>query len=195
METNLVGMWASLSRAYEIALLGGFSIKVVYEPDYIEGADDYKKIKEFFKGAEFSADGDILIQIVKPDIRTLERESETLSDILKRVEVAKGYDIPTKHESDVYKTLLKSAFERLNLSINNKDMINEIAKVIAQLEGSKEIQTVHVAESLHYNMPVDGKLIIAENDHYSFGYGIKIARTDMYEDDIIDAIEYLKSLL
>ena len=192
MNTIVLRLWVNLSRAYEIALLGGFSIRVMIDEDYPEGFDDYQKIKDFFKGVEFSADGDMVVQIVKPD--KYDTIGETMADVLGRVEVSKGNDMPNRFESTTCDTLLNTATDKLSLSYNDRDMIVEFAKAIAQLEGSKNIKAVHIAEGIHYKA-FDETLINVEGNYLTFGYGINIARTALDRGDITNAIKHLESLL
>ena len=194
MNTNLFPLWVGLSRAYEIALLGGFSIRVMIDKDYTEGFDDFQKIKEFFKGVEFSADGDIIIQIEKPKTYNSKIIGETMADVLGRVEVAKGNKTPKRFESTACDVLLNNATDKLNLSYNDRHMIVEFAKTIAQLEGSENIKAVHIAEGIHYKY-FDGSLINVEDNCLTFGHGINIVRTELYREDIIRAIKHLESLL
>lgn len=194
MTTNLFPLWVGLSRAYEIALLGGYSIRVMIDEDYPEGFDDYQKIKDFFKGVEFSADGDMILQIVKPKTYNSKIIGETMADVLGRVEVAKGNDTPNRFESTTCDTLLNTATDKLSLSYNDRDMIVEFAKAIAQLEGSKNIKAVHIAEGIHYKA-FDETLINVEGNYLTFGYGINIARTALDRGDITNAIKHLESLL
>ena len=194
MTTNLFPLWVGLSRAYEIALLGGFSIRVMIDEDYTEGFDDFQKIKEFFKGVEFSADGDIVIQIEKPKTYNSKIIGETMADVLGRVEVAKGNKTPNRFESTTCDVLLNNATDKLNLSYNDRDMIIEFAKTIAQLEGSENIKAVHIAEGIQY-IHFDGSLINVEGNYLTFGYGIRIARTRLRRGDITNAIKHLESLI
>ena len=191
---NLVGLWANLSRAYEIALLGNFSIKIVFDKEYIQGFDDYKNIKSFYKDVIFSKDGDMTVCIYKPDYTQNRINYETLEDILVRVNRAKGNSLPTDFINDNCNVLLKTATERLGFSYSKKEKVIEIAKIIAQLDNSREIEVQHISEAIHYNC-VDDTVCIAEDKSISFGYGITITKSEINFEDINNAINYLKSLL
>lgn len=47
-------------------------------------------------------------------------------------------------------TLLKNAMEKLGLSARAYDRIQKVARTIADLEGSPEIENVHLSEAIHY---------------------------------------------
>ena len=189
---NLIGCWVNLSRAYEIAILGDFSIQVMYDVEY-NAINDYKLIKEFFNRCTFCFSGDLIVEIHKPqNLVGLKRgQFETLEDIDKRIEKAKRNTIPTEYDSESCNQLFKTAIDRLDLDLKTIGNIERIAKVIAQLEGTKKILTQHLAEAIQYNVPQNG--INAESQAKTFG-GIIIPMAGLKTYDIQEAIEYLKSL-
>lgn len=191
---NLVGLYENLSRVYEIALLGNFSIKVVFDKEYIQGFDDYESIKDFYKDVSFCKDGDMAVEIYKPDYTKNSIKYETLEDIINRVNQAKENSLPTDFKNDSCNALLKTATKRLGLSYSKTKKAIEIAKVIAQLDGSKMIEVHHLAEAIQYNH-VDGTVCVAEEKSISFGYGITITKSEIDREDITNAINYLNSLI
>jgi magnesium chelatase family protein len=54
------------------------------------------------------------------------------------------------HINSACQQLLKTAMERLNLSARAYDRIIKVSRTIADLSGSKEIETEHLAEAIQY---------------------------------------------
>ncbi len=188
---NLTGLWCNVARAYEIALLGNYSIQVVFDKTYKEGFEDYQTIKEFFNEVPFNIGG-LQVEITKPDYQQ-KTQWEEKTDILARVYAAKMRELPTAFKSSGCDHLLKVAAERLNLSFAKVENIKSVAAVIAQLAGSKEIAVEHIAEAIHYHS-YNGECVTAESKSFKFG-DIIIPLTEQSELDIHAAIEHLQELL
>lgn len=54
------------------------------------------------------------------------------------------------HVDDTGQTLLKNAMEKLSLSARAYDRILKVSRTIADLDGSPDIKTDHLAEAIHY---------------------------------------------
>jgi hypothetical protein len=197
--TNIIGLWVNLSRVYEIAKLGGLSIKVVFDKEYINGFNDYELIKAFYKDVKFCSDGDIIFELTPPEINTYpsrKNQFETLQDIEKRIEKAKANVLPTEFNSDSCHILLKTAVNRLNFSLSDTEKVKEIAGIIAQMDGTDKIQVEHIAEAVQYKAISSwGNYCNAENKSILFGTGIEISLTELDSTDVEKAIEYLQNLI
>ncbi|MFA7628737.1 MAG: hypothetical protein WCY37_05030 [Candidatus Dojkabacteria bacterium] len=199
---NLTGLWPNLSRAYEVAKLGGLTITITYpRHDYVGAEEDYQRIKEYYKDVEFVADGDIWIKIYKP--RSYEDTGyEGLNVIHERVKAAMSNQVPERTDSSS-EELLKSGIQRLNFSVKSVEIIRKVSAIIAQLEGCDTINAHCMAEAMNYmiNFNHEDTLVLAETNTLKFGDYISIKQdgiNSMYADEeknIKKAIEYLKSLL
>lgn len=151
---NLIALWPNLSRAYEVALLGGFSLDIVANKDYKCADADYKRIKEFFNDVPYSREG-ISFEMYKPDSYSGDQKCEGIEEVRKRVEAARQNEKPATFSNNSSTALLKTAEKRFNLSLDDYDCIISLASTIAQLSGSDTIQIEHTAEAIMYKAPLE----------------------------------------
>jgi len=194
---NIIGLWCNLFRAIEIAKTGEYSVSIHFAEDYKNGFDDYRSIKSFCKGwfDNFVSDGDIKIEIVKPQSYEQKGKCETLEDISTRVEKSLQFQKPELKLCDSSEILLKTATQRLDLSLSQVEKIKQIAVTIAQMDFSKTIQAQHIAESIQYSYVYNDTGYNAESESKMFGDMIQIKLGEIDSDTIKSAIEYLNGLL
>jgi hypothetical protein len=158
---NVCGIYSNLSRAYEIALLGGFKIRLIKSnniDDHIPKDIDLDLIKSFFAGVEFTdkeSDLDSVILHIEVTIPSFDmvittRKCENVNDIFRRVNDAQANELPIFKLSESGRALLKTAYERLKLTLNELDSIATTSQVISRLHGSKEIKLEYLAEAIQY---------------------------------------------
>ena len=195
--TNIIGLWCNLFRAVEIAKTGGYSVSIHFDQEYKNGFDDYKIIKDFCKGwfDNFVSDGDLKIEIVKPHSYERKGKWETLEDISARIEKSLQFQKPELKLCDASESLLKTATQRLDLSLSQVEKIKQVAITIAQMDLSKTIQAQHIAESIQYSFVYNDTGYNAESKSKMFGDMIQIKLGEIDSDTIKSAIEYLNRLL
>jgi hypothetical protein len=191
---NLMGKWVGFERAYQIALVGNFSIRVIYNNKYKNGIEEYQLVKEFFKDAKYSSDGELTVELYEPSSYT--PGGISYKDLVDEVSKFKGKAHPTVFRNSSCDVLLKNAKDRLELSLNAEQMVRKVAGVIALIDGSKDIAPEHVAEAIQYRHEYlfEGYYTAEDGDKW-FGKGIRISPAELYSSDIEEAIEYLKSKL
>jgi len=99
-----------------------------------------------------------------------DRQEETSAQVRSRVEKARSLQLARFKNTRVFfnarmsgkmlkefcrltdagKAMIKAAFSDLNLSARSHDKILKIARTIADLDGSNQIQEQHLSEALHY---------------------------------------------
>ena len=195
--TNIIGLWCNLFRAVEIAKTGGYSVSIHFDQEYKNGFDDYKIIKDFCKGwfDNFVSDGDLKIEIVKPHSYERKGKWETLEDISARIEKSLQFQKPELKLCDASESLLKTATQRLDLSLSQVEKIKQVAITIAQMDLSKTIQAQHIDESIQYSFVYNDTGYNAESKSKMFGDMIQIKLGEIDSDTIKSAIEYLNRLL
>jgi hypothetical protein len=164
-ESTVCGLFSNLSRAYEIALLGGFKIRLIKSnnvDDRYLSSNDLIILSNLFAGVDFIFEDDfedieldsivIHIELNMPDFNSIisVRNCETVNDIFKRVNDAQRNILPEFKLSESGKALLSTGFNRLKLDLNQLNSIVEISRAIARLAGSKEIKLEYLAEAIQY---------------------------------------------
>ena len=197
---NLTGVFPNLSRAYEIALLGGHSITVTYSAvlfNYPQASEDYSEIKKYFNKVKFVGDGEIWIEILKPKNYNDGKYSETLEAVHKRVNTAKSNPEPNPEYCSTSDELLKNVVNKLNLSLKDLEIIQKVSSTCAKLDGETKILAHHVAEAIQYRIKENWEHLVinAEDDSIQFGDKIKIKRGEIDYENAEKAINYLKEML
>ena len=115
---------------------------------------------------------DIHIEVQKVEFEQLadKRKGEQSDDIRRRVLIAREIQSNRYKDSDIHynaqmgpreiekycelnetsQTLIKNAMEKLNLSARAYDRILKVARTIADLEESKDLNAAHISEAIQY---------------------------------------------
>lgn len=196
---NVIGLWVNLSRAYEIASLGDFTIELSYDKElYPEATDDFKIIKGAYPANLFSNKGELSIEIYKPNYSS-QTISGSFKDINKRVKIAKKYATPEKYKNETSCfSLFKVAIDRLNLSLPQQQTIKNVAAIIAKLSGSDYIKIEHLAEAIQYRSIdySDKNTEVLSSNIKTFGPAIDNPILTVNEDKLtIDIINQVRNYL
>lgn len=212
MNNDVIQLWRQVSRAYQIAKLGNFTIKLVADSDYKEFNDDWQEIVLFYKDVYFTnlnsnspfqlvsavnkdKNPDLIIEIQKPYNYIIHAKStETLEKLNLEVDKARNNTLPIGYNNTACQTLLTTASNRLNFSYKDCQQVFKIAQVIAQLEGTKMIQVEHVAEAVQYRAFNRYHIDMDVTEIMCFGKNIDIKKGEIEQSDIDDCIKYLTSL-
>lgn len=195
---NIIGLFCNLFRAIEIAKLGNHTISIFFSDEYKQGFEDYESIKTFCHSwfDSFVDNGDMKIEIVKPYDYEKRGQPETINDIDNRINKALLYKKPEIKLCDASLSILKTAADRLCLSLSQIEKIKEIAQTISQLDLSDEIKPWHIAESIQYSYISDYETKLnGEKKSIVFGGMIEIKMGFIDHMVIDNAIKYLKEKL
>jgi hypothetical protein len=200
----MLNSWSNLFRCVEIAKVGGFSVSVYFDENYETGFDDYNSIKNYCKNSlleftNFVSHGDLHIQISKPDkyysdsYNKKSKHDDSLEDVCLRIQKAKEFPKPEMILNDTCELLLRTCTNKLNLSFSQIQKIKDVAQVIAQLSFSEKIEVHHIAESIQYRELQC--CYNAENESINFGKMISVKLGYIDKTDVLNAVNYLNSLL
>ena len=121
--------YLNIRRVLEIAKAGNYTIELLIEEGTNPPIDLIQDLLDF----KSVKNGDIRIDV--PEL------------IFSQVEI----NIP----NTAAKTLLKTAYEKLNLNLVDVNLIINIADTIRLLDEGKEIEASHIAEAIQYRMKND----------------------------------------
>lgn len=172
-----------LSRAYEIALNGKFSIGLSADiSEYPSFSEDYPLIIAFYNRVPFSEDPDMCIELYNPQFDN--RKSEDMSALLGRTQKYTNIseDLTLSSSGEV---LLKNAMQRLNLGLKDRDLILRIARVITNMEGDPLIQVSYLAEAIMYRTYSPKKKYISD---------ISIRLEELSTNQLSQVLTYIKVL-
>ena len=149
---NAINLFPNLHRAYEVSFVSGLMLKPFHHVDYHPSAA-LSDLKASGAMARMSESGEIYVEVHRPQFSDLcsYRRFETPIEIEERLEALRSGDFPSELENpNAAKLLLKTAWERLGLSVADYNIINYTARAIAKLDHSRKVKTEHLAEAIHY---------------------------------------------
>ncbi len=160
MKPNFVALAVNISRAYEIAAAGGHTMSIIAgETDTPEQSrqmeSNCKDFREYY-AAKDDFNSDIVVEMhnIGPNDILLalhNKRHETFSDISKRIDEYKKAPLTVElNLRGAVESLLKSAIDKLSLSVSQVTSIISVSKTIAGLSGSNEVKAEHIAEAIQY---------------------------------------------
>ncbi len=149
---NAIHLFPNIHRAFEVSIVSGLKIKPFCAPDYPvkQALADLKCTGAMIR---MSDTGAIFCELSRPQFSELLRGNISFdpTETWERLEPLAEKQRPTVfHSPSASQLLLKTAWERVNLSIHDYNIIMQIAQAVAILDGSDKIKTEHLAEGIHY---------------------------------------------
>jgi hypothetical protein len=169
-KINLISCYPSFARAYEIGLLGNFSLNICVdtsnaEYDYITMFENAKLLKR--KYPLFGSNGIIYFEINKLDYDKIitSNKCETIIDITNRVKEKQSNIKPLFEFNPTNTELLKSFYNKTKVSVQDFQETLKIAEVIAQFEGTPTVELSYIAEACLYKSLASESYLRAEIDY------------------------------
>ncbi len=149
---NAIHLFPNVHRAFEVSVVSGLYIKPFCSPDYPvkQAMADLKCTGALLR---MSDAGEIFCELYRPSFSEVFRERTPFdaTQILDVLEPLSGKEKPTEfYKTDTARLLLKTAWERANLSLHDYNIIMRIAQAIALLDNCTNIKTEHLAEGIQY---------------------------------------------
>lgn len=114
----ITGLWVNVARAYEVALAGNYTIKLVYNKiEYPSAPKDFELIKNYYPDVKFTTDGDLAVEIYGPNIGD-KNYGEDITQIVGRVRNMSNATLNEFKSKGAVDSLLNTAQSRLNLGGN-----------------------------------------------------------------------------
>lgn len=158
LKINLNGLYYNISRVYEIAKVGGHSITFYYYSHNIDldrsvNPKDIQLLLNYY-GLPIETDGDIQCDFERPDfdqiLSSFIRKHETKDEVDERIKsIIKNNPRPDFYLNDAGFSLLKAAYNRLNLCVNDIEIIKNLTVTIAQI-ANQDVRMEHLAEAIQY---------------------------------------------
>ncbi len=140
----------ALNRLFEVSLIEEQPVLILSNIKLLPDVDVIKKECNFINFATFENFNDALkIDIAKVSYNHTNRKWESWEDVFERVERAKKVNV-LDGINEGGNALLKTAYERLELTELQKNVIIKTAKNIAKLDNSNNIHAEHIAEAIQY---------------------------------------------
>jgi hypothetical protein len=144
--------WVNLERAYEVALLGGYTVTPVSnEPIY----EDFNTFAKPTLQGILHENGDMFVELSPLQRDNLDIEVSFHVN-MEKIEALKNTPNPDEYvDEKKCMGFLKTIQERMNFSEVQLKRIEKIAATIAKLDDSKAIELNHIAEAIHYQMVIN----------------------------------------
>ena len=153
--SNAIHLFPNLHRALEVAALAGLTVKPFCNPDDYPVDQALADIRYSGAMKYMSEDGQVFCEIVRPQFSAVLRQANafSVSEFNNWLDTLEYVEKPTEFEKpSTAQLLLKTAWEKADLTIEDYNVIMKIAQSAAIIARSKKIKAEHVAEGIHYRI-------------------------------------------